>query len=388
MSYKLNAKILQDLAAEHEELVALLKTMCKITAPSNHEEKRAEFCKQWLEDMGAQGVYIDDALNVIYPINCEGNKPVNIFSAHTDTVFPDTEPMPMHEENGKLYCPGVGDDTASLATLMMAAKYITKHGYRPDQGLVLVCNSGEEGFGNLKGAKAFMEAYKGRVNTMVSFDGALDHFVNYAVGSTRYKIEIKTEGGHSFAKFGNKNAIAYMASLIDTLYRVQVPKGGKTTYNVGAIHGGTSVNTIAQQVEMLFEYRSDVREHLATMMDFFDSIITSYRKMGIEVNVEILGIRPCMGDMDKAAQAAFEKKLADIMQLYNAGKVPTFESGSTDANIPFSQGVTACTVGVYTGGGAHTREEWVELESLKVGYPFAMALILDGFRKNHSDLFE
>ena len=96
MSYKLNAKILQDLAAEHEELVALLKTMCKITAPSNHEEKRAEFCKQWLEDMGAQGVYIDDALNVIYPINCEGNKPVNIFSAHTDTVFPDTEPMPMH----------------------------------------------------------------------------------------------------------------------------------------------------------------------------------------------------------------------------------------------------------------------------------------------------
>ena len=107
-----------------------------------------------------------------------------------------------------------------------------------------------------------MEAYKGRVKSMVSFDGDLNRYVNYAVGSTRYKVEIKTEGGHSFAKFGNKNAIAYMSSLIDTLYRVQVPKGGKTTYNVGAIKGGTSVNTIAQQVEMLFEFRSQLTAFL------------------------------------------------------------------------------------------------------------------------------
>jgi acetylornithine deacetylase/succinyl-diaminopimelate desuccinylase-like protein len=232
-----------------------------------------------------------------------------------------------------------------------------------------------------------MEAYKGRVKTMVSFDGSLDHFVNYAVGSTRYKITIKTEGGHSFAKFGNKNAIAYMASLIDTLYKVKVPKGGKTTYNVGAIKGGTSVNTIAQEVEMIFEYRSDVREHLASMMDFFDSIITAYRKMDLDIKVDILGIRPCMGDVNKEEQAAFEKKLAEAIAVYN-GKEPSFDSGSTDANIPFSQGVTACTVGVYMGGGAHTREEWVDISSLKVGYPFAMAIILDNFRKNNAGLFE
>jgi acetylornithine deacetylase/succinyl-diaminopimelate desuccinylase-like protein len=162
MSYKLNAKILQDLATEHDELVELLKTMCKIPAPLNHEEKRAEFCKKWLEDMGAKNVYIDEALNVIYPLNCQGNNKVHIFSAHTDTVFPDTEPMPMSEKDGKLYCPGVGDDTASLATLMMAAKYITKHGYIPDEGCVFVCNSGEEGFGNSKGCQSFYGGLQGQ----------------------------------------------------------------------------------------------------------------------------------------------------------------------------------------------------------------------------------
>lgn len=386
MNYKLNDKILTDLTNEHEELVALLKTLCAIPAPLNQELARAEFCKKWLEEQGATGVYIDEAYNAIFPLNCTADNKVHIFSAHTDTVFPDTEPMALTEKDGIMSCPGVGDDTANLALLLMTAKYILKHGYTPDEGCVFVCNSGEEGFGNLKGAKAFMQAFAGRVISMTSFDGPIDYCVNYAVGSTRYKITIKTEGGHSFAAFGNRNAIAYMSSLIDTLYKMKVPAEGTTTYNVGTIAGGTSINTICQEAVMTFEYRSDIRENLNAMMEFFDATIAAYQKMGITVEVEVLGQRPCMGDVDPASQKALEDKMAALGKLYY-GEAPAFHSGSTDCNIPFSMGVPACAMGGYVGDGAHTREEWLKTDSLKQGYPLVMAAVLDVFRKNNPDLF-
>ncbi len=386
MNYKLNEEILADTANEYTELIALLKALCAIPAPLNQELARAEFCKKWLEDNGAKGVYIDDVYNVIYPLDCTADNKVRIFSAHTDTVFPDTEPMPFTEKGNKMFCPGIGDDTANLALLMMAAKYITKHGYKPDEGCVFVCNSGEEGFGNLKGSKAFMEAYKNRVSTMVSFDGPSSHLVNYGVGSTRYKVTIKTEGGHSYVNYGNKNAIAYMSSFIDTLYKMQVPKDGKTTYNVGGISGGTSVNTIAQEASIFFEYRSDIRENLDKMMHFFDNTVEAYRSMGITVDVEILGIRPCMGDIDTVKQKALEDKISDMAELY-CGIRPDPHPGSTDCNIPFSQGINACAIGGYIGDGEHTRDEWLEPESMKNGYSFVLAVILDGFRKNNPELF-
>ena len=109
MKYLLTPEAEREIASRYEETVALLKELCQIPAPSNHEEKRAAWIRDWLENLGAQGVYIDEALNVVYPVNCENRNDIVVFMAHTDTVFPDTEPMPMKEENGRLYCPGVGD---------------------------------------------------------------------------------------------------------------------------------------------------------------------------------------------------------------------------------------------------------------------------------------
>ena len=124
MEYLLSTEIEKDIASRYSETVVLLKELCKIPAPSNHEEKRAAWIKSWLENIGAQGVYIDEALNVVYPVNCENRDDIVVFMAHTDTVFPDTEPMPMKEEDGRLYCPGVGDDTANVAVLLTTVKYI------------------------------------------------------------------------------------------------------------------------------------------------------------------------------------------------------------------------------------------------------------------------
>ena len=367
------------LTAHQEEHLNLLLTLAQIPAPSGHEEKRAQFCKTWLEAQGAEGVYIDDVLNVIYPIGVTADNPVVVFAAHSDVVFPDTDPLPLNIHDGRICCSGIGDDTACVAALLMAAKYIAQNRLQPKHcGVLLVVNSCEEGLGNLKGTKKLFADFGHRVQEFVTFDGQSFHGVNTAVGSRRYRIEITTEGGHSYGAFGNRNAIACLASLIDSLYTVQVPPMGKTTYNVGTISGGTSVNTIAQQAEMLYEFRSDCRESLAIMQNHLDNAIEAVRAKGICVNVTLVGDRPCSGAVDEEKMAVLMERAAELTRLHHGCDI-AFGSGSTDCNVPLSMGIPAICVGCYEGAGAHTREEFVKTDSLLPGMKFAADMILYHF---------
>ena len=376
---ELSGKITDDIQAGWQEAYELLLELAQIPAPSNHEEKRAEFCSNWLKKQGAEGVYVDDALNVIYPVGCTDRNDLTVFMAHSDVVFPDVEPLPLKVENGRICCPGVGDDTANVVALMMAAKYIAQQKIVPEKGgLLLVINSGEEGLGNLKGSRRIMEVFGDRVREFYTLDGQAPHGVNRAVGSKRYRIEIDTEGGHSYGDFGNRNAIAALASLIERLYAVKVPELGKTTYNVGTITGGTSVNTIAQHAEMLYEFRSDERAALAIMQEYLDMVIASCRAEGLSVTVTLVGDRPCAAPVDETKMADMMRRAeAAAMRCYGHGL--RFVSGSTDCNIPLSLGIPSLCLGCYLGGGAHTREEYVEIESLPAGIRFAFDLILQYF---------
>ena len=357
----------------------LLVELAQIPAPSNHEEKRAEFCRNWLERQGCEGVYIDEALNVIWPVGCTDSNDLVVYMAHSDVVFPDTESLPLKVEDGRIYCPGIGDDTACAVSLMMTAKYIAEAGLRPgNTGLLLVVNSGEEGLGNLKGSRKIMEDFGSRVIEFVTFDGYANKIANTTVGSKRYKVEVATEGGHSYSAFGNHNAIAYLASLISTLYDIKVPTRGKTTFNVGTISGGTSVNTIAQSAEMLYEFRSDNREDLAEMEEHFKAAIDFYRTKGIEITVTQVGDRPCMGDVDPAReQVLMERGERAIKNHY--GYDVEYSSSSTDCNIPMSLGIPSICVGTVVGGKAHAREEYIEIESLLPGLKVAAEMILHHF---------
>ena len=375
----LSQQILSYIELHAAEAQDLLIELAQIPAPSNHEELRAEFCAKWLKDQGAKGVYIDDALNVIYPIGCDGDVPIAVFMAHSDVVFPDTTPLPLHISDNKIYCPGVGDDTANVVALLMAAKYIAQHNIVPrEMGVVLVVNSGEEGLGNLKGSRKILETYKGRVTEFITFDGTAGHIFNRAVGSRRYKVEVTTEGGHSYNKFGNTNAIAVLASIIDRLYAVKVPPLGKTTYNVGTIQGGTSVNTIAQHAEMLYEYRSDSREAMEIMELKFQEVLESHRSKGYQISTTLVGDRPCSADIDWEKEERLMDRAANAIKLHY-GFDPDFRSGSTDCNIPLSQGIPSVCVGCVEGEGAHTREEYVDIPSLLPGLKVAFSLILHHF---------
>lgn len=363
---------------EHaKEMRQLLITLAAIPAPSNKEEKRAAFVKEWLEKQGAAGVYIDEACNVIYPVGVKEDNPLVVYMAHMDVVFPDETPLPVAAEEGKIKAPGVGDDTANLCGLLFTAKYIAQKRLLPKDGvgMLIVADSGEEGLGNLRGSKQICKAFGSRIKEFVSFDGYYQGGCVEAVGSKRYRVEIKTEGGHSYGSFGSRNAIAYMASLIDSLYSMKVPTKGRTTYNVGTIQGGTSVNTIAQQAEMLYEFRSDSREDLEVMEGHFQAAVEYYRTKGITVNVEVLGERPCSGDVDESEKQRLLERSKEILRKYT-GLEPRFSAGSTDCNIPLSMGIPAVCYGVVDGAGAHTREEYVLEESLMPGYKIAFESVL------------
>ncbi len=363
------------------ETYELLKTIAVIPAPSNHEEKRAQFLYNLLKEWGAENVYIDAALNVIFPYADDGSEDLTVFMAHTDVVFPDTEELPLYEDGDRLCCPGIGDDTANVAAMLMVVRYLLSHPLKPKHGGILfVCNSGEEGLGNLKGVRSICTRYGERMKRFYSFDGQLDGIVNQAVGSSRFRVSADTIGGHSYGCFGNPNAIAGLSRVISEIYDITVPELGKTTYNVGTISGGTSVNTIAQHAEMLCEYRSDDVRGLDIMSRRFATIFNNRNTDRVRLSVEVVGERPC-GSLQADTQEVQDEMLARAVSLLHeyTGKKIEVSAGSTDCNIPLSMNIPSLCYGFYYGDGAHTREEYIEISSLKTGYYAAFESILDYF---------
>ena len=371
----------REIESAHQETIELLKTLCAIPAPSHHEERRAEFVKNWFEERGLSAE-IDDAKNVRCGFALDEHQDMVVVMAHMDTVFPDMEPMPMREEGEKLYCPGVGDDTANLAGMMILVDRLHRMGYKPTCGVLFVGNSCEEGLGNLKGCKAIMRDFSARVKAFMTLDGNTEEVCARAVGSTRYQITAKTRGGHSFADFGTRNAIEVLSRLTCALYRQNVPHmfGSVTTYNVGVISGGTSINAIAQHAEMLYEYRSNDPQCMAVMKEKLDTILRENVLPDAQVEVEVLGERPCGAAADKNAQSELENAALQVLAQY-AGTKPQVTAGSTDCNIPLSLGIPSVCFGMYRGEGAHTREEWIEPESMRQGMKAAAAMLLNWFEK-------
>ena len=356
------------------EMLYILRELCAIPAPSGYERARAEYCVEILKRYGADDVYIDSACNVVCAINCNKSNDITVFSAHTDTVFPDTSPLPFYEDRDRIYCPGCADDTAGVAVLLMMCKFFLQYNIMPEHGIMFVFTSCEEGLGNLKGVRKFFDDMKGRISRFISFDTTLDTVCDRCVGSSRYNVEINTVGGHSYGDFGNTNAIHAMSQIVNKIYECEIPQkaGTKTTYNVGTVSGGTSVNAIAQNTQMLCEYRSDDRECLEIMKRQFFDIFESARTNGIDIKVTNVGDRPC-GNADTLKMEELKKCVVPIIESVISKKV-NFRSYSTDCNIPLSLGVPSLCIGICDYKGMHTREEYLEKQSLQTGLEAALKI--------------
>ena len=363
--------------AEHEEALGLLRQLARIPAPTHDEGRRAEFVRTWMHTNGMPGAYVDEATNVICPICDDGACGLVVFAAHLDVVFPDTDELPLREEEGRLYAPGVGDDTANLVALLMAARHLSAHPELLPEGLgaLVVANSGEEGLGNLKGTRQLFSSFGQRIRRFYSFDLYLPQCISTAVGSHRWRLAVRTQGGHSFGDFGRPNAIERLCAIIRDLYALELPRGIPCTMNVGTIEGGTGVNAIASEAQALFEYRSTSDSALKDLERRMHEVLGRYRAPGVSVEATSVGIRPASSDDPGDGLRMLTEASCDVIRAVT-GEEPDRSPASTDANIPLSLGIPANTIGAVRGALLHTRDEWVDSASVEEGLAVVMGIML------------
>ena len=356
-----------------------LEELVLIPAPSFSERARADYCLQWLDSNGVTGAYIDDCDNVIVSYPAAGEVPQKqtyacLFLAHLDTVFPADIKLEIKKEADRWSCPGIGDDTANAAVLLELIRYLFAEKPRIEQPFLFALNTGEEGLGNLKGIRGVMQKYAGQIERAVAFDLYQTHLYTDCVGSIRYRIEVKTQGGHSWMNFGNTNAIERMSAILQELYRYQPREDAKTTYNAGVIAGGTSVNTIPGEGSFLFEFRSESAEAMRRGDAYLQEVLEKYRQEGTEILCTVVGERPCSEQVDPKIKARLIDGCRRVMEEVT-GRKPTEDTASTDCNIPLSLGIPAVCMGLIDGGGAHTREEWMRPSSMADGLIMAVKTV-------------
>lgn len=381
MDDMLREAVLTYAKASQQEELTLLRTLGAIPSPTHHEEKRAAYVARWLSDEGATCVEIDEANNVICLLGNAQAPNLVAFSAHTDIVCDRRDSIAITERDGRIFAPGIGDDTANLVGLMMATKYLIAHPEAlPAQvGLLVVANSCEEGLGNLAGTRAVFERFGPRIRSFTSFDLYLPQCIDTAVGSHRFSITVRTQGGHSYHDFGRPNALAVLSAIVCDLYNLKLPHD--VTINVGHIEGGTTVNSIAAEATALFEYRSTSEAALQQMRLLLDGIAARHRKEDVEVTLDVIGIRPGNGVIDPIRQRKLTEQQLDVIRTFT-GLEPDRSPASTDANIPLSLGIPATTVGAVTGGLLHTEDEWIDIESLTTGLAVVLGCMLSLLRCN------
>jgi tripeptide aminopeptidase len=354
-----------DYAKAHEaETVENQIRFCEVPAPSFKETARGEVLKAAFQQLGLDNVRVDKAGNVLGDRPGAAPHPHVVIAAHLDTVFPEGTDVKVKREGAVLHAPGIGDDCRGLAVLVTIARAMKEANVKTPGSITFVANVGEEGLGDLRGTKQlFNETLKDQIDRFVSIDGTGLSLTRTAVGSHRYRITFKGPGGHSFGAFGLANPIDALGRAVAKIAEFQVPKTPKTTFNVGRIGGGTSVNSIPFEGWMEVDMRSSDAPSLAAVDANFQKAVdaavleenTRWNKPGmITVTKELVGDRP-------AGSTAAD---APIVQTCIAATTalgfpaPTPGEGSTDANIPISLKIPAITIGGGgRGTGAHALDE-------------------------------
>lgn len=345
------------------QIIAEQRRVCEIAAPTFQEEKRGLEFKRIFESLGLKNVRIDGAGNVIAERPGKAAKPNLVVAAHLDTVFPEFVGLKTSMEGSVIKGPGIGDDCRGLAVLISMIRSLNEARIETQGTLTFVANVGEEGLGDLKGVKhLFNESLKGKIDSFISIDGTGLRITRIGVGSYRYRLAYKGKGGHSFGAFGNANPVHAMGRAIAKIADIQVPDHPKTTFNVGRIGGGTSVNSIAFESWAEVDMRSSDPRSLNAVDEKFKSAAhqalneenSRWKDKGrIALELKMLGNRP----------AGETPESAPIMKTaFAVSKALGFESGvgegSTDSNYPMSLGIPAITIGGGgKGEGAHSPEE-------------------------------
>lgn len=358
-------------AGKVEAVASLAKRICETPAPTGSELERATLVASLLAERG-YAPEIDEVGNVYTRRGSRGAPPTLMLLAHTDTVFPAGTPIAVVRDGDTLRGPGIGDNSTGVAAMITLLDLLDELELETAVDLIPVANVGEEGLGNLRGARAAVERHKEEIGAVLVIDGRLGWVTYGAVGSRRWRVTVRGPGGHSYSNFGAPSAIHGLGRVIAAIAELRVPEVPKTTYNVGVIEGGTSVNTIAPSASAITDMRSEDVGALDRLTEQVREIVERSPGEGLSAEIEILGERPAgIQDQDAPLVRLATEALAWV------GLEPEYHISSTDANIPISLGIPAVAVGVTRGERAHTVEEFIHIPPIADGLAQVLRLCLE-----------
>jgi acetylornithine deacetylase/succinyl-diaminopimelate desuccinylase-like protein len=355
-----------------QETIDLAIAIQQIPSPTFSEKQRGCYLRELFVQKGLSAVEVDAIGNVYGCVKGKGSRPPAVFSAHLDTVFPETTNLSIRRTGDQVFGPGISDNALGLAGLIGLIELLQVKG-NPEGDIWLVADVCEEGLGNLRGMEAVVNRFGDNVLAYIIVEGTtLGKIYHRALGVERYRIQAETAGGHSWSNFGRPSAIHELAFLAGKIARLKLPVKPRTTLNIGTIQGGFSVNTIAAEAHLELDLRSESAKALSELVGRVISLVKGANRSGddfIRVQAERIGLRP-------AGELPSDHPLVNlaIKCLEEQGITAVLGIGSTDANIPLSRGLPAICVGLTQGSGAHTLEECMELQPILNGLQLLEAL--------------
>ncbi|HLZ12745.1 MAG TPA: M20/M25/M40 family metallo-hydrolase [Candidatus Acidoferrum sp.] len=357
--------------------------LTEIPAPPFAESQRAQAVKVLLAAVGLE-VHLDKTGNVIGELRGANEKEIVLIAAHMDTVFPAGTDVKVRRDKDRMSAPGISDNGTGLISLVALARAFHEARIKPQRTILFVADVGEEGEGNLRGMRALVDAYRDRLKSVVVLDGSgIEHVTTKALASRRIEAVISGPGGHSWSDFGIPNPISALVRASVRFLNTRVPANPRTTFNLGEIEGGTSVNSIPHEARLKVDIRSESEDELlrletalrecmaAGVRDEMESA-RDRSKGKLEWKVDILGNRPG-GELAADSPLLAALRAADDYTA-NSSRV---ERASTDANIPLSLGIDAIAIGAGgNGGGAHSLQEWYEPGGREIGLQRALLTVL------------
>ena len=358
--------------SDQERFVRELVALTEIPAPPFKEQARAQAYMRMLREHGLADVEMDAEGNVmgIRRGTAPAGGPMLLVNAHLDTVFPEGTDVKVKRQGTRLSAPGIGDDTRGLAVILALLRTLEAAKFTTPGDILFAGNVGEEGEGDLRGMKFLMQKgrYKDRITQVLAIDGNdTADITRGGVGSKRYRVAFKGPGGHSYGAFGLVNPAFAMGGAIAKFSHLEVPATPKTTYSVGVVRGGTSINAIPSEVSMDVDLRSESCAELKKIDDAFLRIVReavdeenrtrSTREGRIEADPKTIGERPCGAT---ALDAPIVQAASAAVRAF--GLTPGYTISSTDANVPMSLGIPAVTIGRGgPGGRSHSPDEWADV---------------------------
>ncbi len=364
------------------EMIDLQAQLCEIPAPPFKEEARAAEVKKLFEHYGLKNVFIDQVGNVVGTRPGAKPRPNVLIEAHLDTVFPAGTDVTVKREGTILKAPGIGDDTRGLASLLATIRALNEAKVETPGTITFAADVGEEGLGDLRGTKMlFKETLKDQIDYFISIDGAdPEHIVFQGVGSYRFRVTFKGPGGHSYGAFGLVNPVHALGRAIAKIDAIQVPVNPKTTFNVGVIGGGTSVNSIPFEGWFEVDMRSPDAASLETTKEKILAAIHEAvaeenerwkHKGEITVDIKPVGYRPCGQTPPESPIVVAAQSAVRAIHLR-----PLLVASSTDSNVPMQLGIPAITIG---GGGAakdaHALSESFDSKDSYKGVQYVLLLV-------------